>query len=188
MKNAINFLNKFTNGKTVLAIFVFTQALYFYILLISIPNVSKYATGMKLLDLKIFGYSSEYARLLLSQLGVIGRNAYLTQQLPIDMLYPFFFAVSSAILLIYFLRKKYSLENKIYLLVFVPFLAGICDYLENLGIITMLLSYPNLDDFIIKISSAFTLAKSLLTTLTYLLLLIALAIFLRNKKNISKTT
>ena len=72
-------------------------------LTITIPMVMSFSDGMKLLDMMPAGYSAEYVNTLLNTLGEQGRNAYLFQQIPVDMVYPFLFAVSYCLLFAYFL-------------------------------------------------------------------------------------
>ena len=55
----------------------------------------------------------------------------------------------------------------------IPVAAGVFDYFENLGIIGMLVSYPDLSPSIVLLSSVCTILKSLMTVLFYVLLLYA---------------
>jgi len=58
----------------------------------------------------------------------------------------------------------------------VPIIAGIADYLENIGIITMLNDYPDLSITQISTTNFFTLVKSLSTTLFFLILIIIIIV------------
>lgn len=56
----------------------------------------------------------------------------------------------------------------------IPIIVGIADYLENIGIITMLKSYPNLTEISVKTTSLFSLIKSMSTTAFFIILIIVL--------------
>jgi hypothetical protein len=52
------------------------------------------------------------------------------------------------------------------------------DYLENFGIITMILKYPDVSRVLVNTVSGFTLVKSMLSALFFIILIIVFAIFL----------
>ena len=82
-------IRKNLNGKKILMLFFLTSVIYAMMLLVTIPRVMNFSGGMKLLDMIPFGYSVQYVNALLKSLGEMGRNAYLYNQLPLDMIYPF---------------------------------------------------------------------------------------------------
>lgn len=162
-------------GKVLLALIVLTLAVYGHMIFVSIPAVSARAGGMQILDLMPVGYSPAYAAQLFERLGEAGRRAYLTEQIPVDLLYPFLFGVTFAWLLLYLMwrvspRRTWALGAAAMLL-----LAGLFDYAENAAIIAMLASYPDFSPGLVRWSSGFTIAKSCLTTLSVVLLLGVLA-------------
>ena len=108
-KKLRDFIKKNIDGKKVLILFILTNILYVIMLTITIPNVMSYAGGMKLLDMIPSGYTSEYVNLLLNALGNKGRHAYLFNQIPLDMVYPFLFGISSCLVLAYFLASENDL-------------------------------------------------------------------------------
>ncbi len=144
MKKTIHFLQERATGRTVLILFVITQVVYAAILLYTIPAVLKHVPDMKLFDMSPGGYSSEYAGDLLNAIGADGRQIYLTLQLPMDFVYPGLFAVTYTLLLTWLFDKGFAQESPVFYLAFVPAVAGLFDYLENIGIIMMLRSFPNI--------------------------------------------
>ncbi len=174
-------MNRFTkilesniSGKKVLGFFILTNAVYGFMLVITIPKTMEFSNGMKLLDMLPMGYNWDYVSKLFDTLGENGRHTYLTNQIPIDMIYPFLFGISYCLLLAYFLKKL----NRLYLpytyLCLLSLIAGITDYLENFGIITMLNSYPDLTQIATKTTNIFTILKSISTTIFFLTLIIIL--------------
>ncbi|MBD3327899.1 hypothetical protein GF340_01195 [Candidatus Peregrinibacteria bacterium] len=181
-----NTIHGYATGRNILILFIITQMLYAFMLMVTIPQVSEYAGDMVLFDLKPEGYSVDYAQGLLETLGEDGRDLYLTHQIPVDFLYPGFFAVTYMLLLSFIFKRVFSDDSWMQVLVFVPFLAGIFDYLENIGIIAMLTQYPDLPSAIVTLSSVFSVGKSTLTTLSFVLLFVAIGIWLY--QNLKKRT
>jgi len=174
-------LNKHSTGKTVFILFIITQAIYVLMFMVTIPNVMEYSNGMKVLDNQPTGYSSEYAHQLFDTLGEKGRSEYLFKQIPIDMIYPGLFALAYSLLLFYLFKKSFKLNKKIYILSLVPIVAGLFDYLENIGIIVMISIYPQFLSSIANITNIFSLAKSLFTTLFFVLLIVGVVTLIVKK-------
>jgi len=147
-------------------------------LLYTIPNVMSYANGMKILDLMPTGYSADYAKRLFDELGVAGRDYYLFRQIPLDMIYPFLYAVTYSLLLTYLFKKSFNPESKLLFLNIIPLFGGFFDYLENIGIIIMLASYPNFSVLLANVTNLFSLFKSISTTLFFILLIIEIVGFI----------
>ena len=165
-------------GKSVFYLFMVTNLVYGIMLLVTIPKVMSYSGGMKIFDMMPLGYSSQYANSLLGKLGIEGRNAYLFTQLPVDFIYPFLFGITYTLLLAYFLRRLGSLKDVYFYLCLLPIIAGVFDYSENFGIISMLISYPHSSEIVIQLTSCFTVLKSLITTLYFVVLIFVLMFFI----------
>jgi len=174
------------NGREVLLLFILTNMVYAIMVTFTIPKVMSFSGGIKLLDMMPGGYNAEYVNTLLNTLGENGRNAYLFIQLPVDMIYPFLFAVSSCLVLAYFLNKLTKLEGKLFYLCFIPLFAGAFDYCENIGIITMLNNYPNNSDLLSQATSIFSVLKTSFAV-TYFSILITLLIVLGIRKISAKS-
>ncbi len=142
----------------------------------SIPRVRSHGAGMPLLDMKPLGYDLDYVQALLDSLGPSGREAYLEVQLPLDMIYPFLFALTYCLLLAFFLRRLHWFEGPLFYGCLIPPAAGLADYLENMGIIRLLKSYPDLRPGDVAYTSLCSLIKSGLTTVYFLFLLGILAV------------
>ena len=71
------------------------------------------------------------------------------------------------------------MNSKVYYLGFVPILAGVFDYLENIFIIKMINSFPDLQMNTVKIASTLTILKSSFTIFFFVLLLMGFVLFLR---------
>ena len=169
------------NSKRVILLFVLTNIIYVIMLGITIPKVMSFSGGMKLLDMLPTGYTAEYVNSLLSALGEKGRDAYLFNQLPVDMIYPFLFGVSYCLILAYILNKLGKFESRLFYFCFLPLFSGLFDYLENIGIIAMLKSYPNNPVILSQITNVFSVLKSSFTTFYFIVLIIFIVMFGMNK-------
>ena len=179
-------LNKNISGKKVLSLFILTNVVYLYMLMVTIPKTMGFSNGMKLLDMLPTGYNKNYVNELFRALGENGREIYLTNQIPVDMIYPLLFGLTYTLLLAYFLKKLNKLKSPYTYLCLLPIFAGIADYLENIGIITMLKSYPDLTEISVNATNTFSVIKSTSTSIYFIILIIILIIlgikFVRRNK------
>lgn len=182
MNKFITYLQNYSNGKIVLLLFILTNLIYVSMLMYSLPLVSSYAPELVLFDMAPMGYSYSQAIELLTSLGIEGKNAYLSIQLPLDFIYPGLFAVSYSLLITWVLKHYHPKDSKFYFIAFIPILAGGFDYLENIAIIVMLNSYPDISENLVNISSAFTIVKSGATTLFFVILILAFISFFKHRK------
>jgi len=171
------------SGRVVLILFILTMAVFSLMIMSTIPKVERFASGIPLFDMSPSGYSYQQAISLLESLGEDGRNVYLFQQLPIDFIYPGLFAFSYALLLTWLFAKSFATNSKIFFLALVPVLGGLFDYLENIGIIIMINTFPNISRGRVGVVSTFTLLKSAFTTGFYILLLVGIISFIIRKIN-----
>lgn len=170
------FLEKNISGKKVLILFILTNAVYAFMLMVTIPKTMGFSNGMKLLDMLPTGYNQDYINELFATLGENGREIYLTNQIPVDMVYPLLFGLTYSLLLAYFLKKINKLKSPFTYLCLLPIIAAIADYLENIGIITMLNNYPDLSQTSMNATNYFSIVKSMTTTAFFVSLIITLLI------------
>ena len=167
-------LVKNISGKRVLLLFILANLIYVLMLTVTIPNVMGFSHGMKLLDMMPTGYDFEYVTALFNTLGQEGRDAYLYQQIPLDMLYPMLFGISFCLVTGYILNRLHQLRKPFLYLCLLPIIAGLFDYLENIGIVTLLINFPQIATNTVKITNIFSIIKSTSTTIYFLALIITL--------------
>ena len=180
MKTLSKFIIKNVSGKKVLGLFILTNLVYAFMLIVTIPKTMSFANGMKLLDMMPAGYDFNYVNTLFSALGNTGRDTYLTNQIPVDMIYPFLFGVSYAAVMAYFLNKINKLNTPFIYLSLLPIIAGIADYIENIGIISMLNNYPNFTETTVNTISTFSIIKSISTSVFFIALVVVLILVIIN--------
>ena len=64
--------------------------------------------------------------------------------------------------------------------------AGLFDYFENMFIVHILTSYPNVSELSVLLASSMTIGKSLLTTAFFVLLIIGVMLNMKKKWKPSK--
>lgn len=163
-------------GKKVLIFFLLSMAVYLTMLLVTIPRVMSFAGGMKILDMMPIGYDAEYVNELFLKLGEPGRQAYLYNQIPLDLVYPALYGIGFSLVLAWFLNRMGKLgSNWIYCLL--PVFAGVFDYCENFGIIAMLQVWPEIPANLVSVTNLFSILKSSLTSVYFIVLIIVIITF-----------
>ncbi len=146
----------------------------------------EFSKGMKLLDMMPTGYDWNYVNELFNTLGESGREIYLKNQIPVDMIYPLLFGLTYSLIFAYFLKKLGKLKPPFIYICYLPIIAGLADYLENFGIINMLNNYPNITDTMVNTTSVFSVLKSTSTSIFFIALIVILIIlgikFLKRNK------
>ena len=175
MTKVLHTLKQFASGKNVFILFIVTMTIYLLMLSYTIPMVESFAPNTAIFDLSPSGYSYQHATSLLKELGSEGRQVYLSRQLPLDFIYPGLFAISYSLLLHWLFSKSITGTSKLFYLAFTPILGGLFDYLENIAIIRMINSFPDVSINLIQTASTFTILKSIFTTFFFLLLFSGLA-------------
>ncbi len=155
-----------SNGKAAILFGLGAMIIYLVMVLGTLRYLTDFAMVLPF-DLRPAGYSQADAAVLLEALGEAGRQYYLTRQIPLDTLYPALLALT----LISTLRwRAVRFGPTLMTRIGEPLavMAAAFDYLENLGIVFMLLagaeSYPTL----IHAASMATILKSALTSVAIL--------------------
>ena len=176
----IGFMQGKASGKNVLMLFVVTMAVYLLMLLVTIPRVQGYAPDTALFDLSPTGYTHSQALTLLESLSHAGREAYLFPQLALDFVYPGLFAICYSLTLFWVYSKRVQPNSKLWYLAFLPALGGLFDYVENILIIQMITTFPDVAEGLVSASSGFTLLKSAFSTASFLLLGLGFVLLLKS--------
>ncbi|NMB78220.1 MAG: hypothetical protein GYA23_03915 [Methanomicrobiales archaeon] len=130
--------------------------------------------GVGLLDME-FLYSPDQAYAHLAAMGEAGRAFDLTHIIPLDMLLPFFYAMAFSLLITWLLHGWLPAKSPWHRLNVVPLVGGLCDYLENIGILTMLLAWPAELPDIARFTMAAGFFKFTLSAVSFLIIFSALA-------------
>lgn len=124
----------------------------------------------ELLDFQ-FGFSQEKAYEVLTHLGKEGRIFYSRMIWLLDFVFPLSYGIAAFSWIAYFLNKLPL--NKLYsILLFLPLTAMLFDWLENVGILLLLSSFPDLSAGIVGLSSNAGLVKWIASAASLLTILI----------------
>lgn len=166
-----NLIKRNLKGTTILIPFILAVVVYTIMMTVTIPKVMTYSGGMKILDMMPAGYDIAYVDSLLETLGEKGRNAYLYNQIPLDLIYPLLFGISLCLILAYVLKRLGKLESNWFYICLLPLFAALFDYCENIGIITLLKSYPNNANTLAQVTNVFSVLKSSFSTIMFVVLI-----------------
>lgn len=185
-------LQKTSSVKSISILFVVSHLILLSMMVFTFPAINN-QIGTKAFDLQTFGYSVSMAESIVNNLNPYTTQLYLFPQLTfLDLIYPLLLALLLSSLLFRMANNNSKLGSWI---VFIPFLAMIFDYLENICIILMISKSIEISTSFVFISSSFTVLKSLLTSIAWLAIFIYFIkwVILRikeksNKRSLSKPT
>ena len=114
-------------------------------------------------------------------LGEVGRDYYLTRQIPLDTLYPALLAMTLVSISSWFGLR---LPNTKLVRAGIAFSIGaaLFDYAENLGVVVMILSWPALPNALVYATSAASISKACMTVAALSTLLFLGGIWIRQPK------
>ena len=171
-----NLLSYPQNGSRILLFWCAAMLVYSLMVFGSLADIERIA-GIRAFDMRPTGYSFADALALISALGEEGRRLYLTVQIPLDTVYPALLAISSASTLCWLSQSFGSTARWYRAVAAVAHIAAIADYAENGLIVWMLKAGLDVPQSLVSAASLATLSKSVLSTVVFTTLLIALAEF-----------
>lgn len=137
-------------------------------------------------DMRPLGYGPQDAAALLEGLGAEGRSYYLTRQIPLDTIYPALLALT-LVAMICWLGRRIPNSRLVRIGVALSVGSALFDYVENLGIIAMIWSWPDASAPLVHAVSTATIFKSALTSFAVLLTLCMGFVWMRKPKRAPST-
>lgn len=157
-------------GRAAVCTGIIGAAIYLIMITVTLAHIEA-VSGHVPFDMRPVGYSPQDATELLGGVGVEGRQYYLQRQIPLDTLYPALLALTLIFAMRWF-GKRIANEQLERVGIILSVGAALCDYAENLGIVIMIQSWPDVSDSLVYASSAATISKSVLTTLAFFCLML----------------
>jgi hypothetical protein len=139
-----------------------------------IEQLQEITGGATILDMT-FTTSPQQVYAVLDALGDAGRAFDLTRIVPLDLVFPFAYALFLSVAISRVLTRWLPEDSPWILMNLVPVLAGTADYCENAGIITLLLTYPARLDPVALFTSTMYIIKFAFSALSVIALFAALA-------------
>ena len=188
-RNIHNKLERIASKKGITTLFLLSHTVLLLMMLFTFPRINA-KFGTQAFDLKTFGYSQSEATIMLRHLDQSTIDLYLFPQLfLLDVLYPILLALFLSTLIIRLSNLINVNQNYVFLNLFMlPFITMFIDYFENIMISLMITNPINVSPEVIKTASLFTQMKGGVTTLSWLVILILLGIWLVNKMKKKKHT
>lgn len=162
----LELLTKLATGKLIVVFILLVIAVNVFLLPAIYPS-------FETLDLQS-SYSPERAYQLIDSYGEEGRQYYALIELTLDLIYPILNALMFSTLTIYLFRRVFPPDSFWQKLPLLGPIVMIVDYLENVGIVTMLLSYPRRLGVVAWTANVFTATKFFLSYLELILIVIGL--------------
>jgi hypothetical protein len=167
------FLNRQATGRNIfiyLVIFIFFNAV---VLSWAGGRIEAISSGVGPIDL-LFSYTPDQAYEMVEAYGEEGRSFYAAIELTADVIYPLVIFLLFGSLLAYFTSRAFPADSPVQKFVALPVLGLVTDYLENIGIVSALLTYPSRLDTLVQFANVFTMLKWLSAGLTILLIVVGL--------------
>jgi hypothetical protein len=132
-----------------------------------------------MLDMTI-NYSPEDAYNLIGNYGKQAISYYLYVMEPFDVLIPALMGLFICVTCTVILRN--IVNNKYLTIIYVSSTLGcLLDYMENVGVITMLTNYPSKLVIVARITNLITMAKSILSTVNILIVCFSTLVYVFHK-------
>jgi len=152
INSLIWFADKHASGKKVL-LFLALQLVMGAVMFGVVQRFSLLAHGMLPLDVTFF-YGSETAIRFFAEVPSEAVQFYLQVASPLDLIFPALYSFSFALIVVW-LIKMLALRGHLYPqgLVLISFVVALFDYLENIGIVTMLHLNPAVPHLLVLVTS-----------------------------------
>lgn len=165
-----------------MVLFILAHSVLLTMMLFTFPRINE-VLGSPAFDLKTFGYSLTEASTMVAKLDQDTIDFYIFPQLfLLDVLYPVLLALFLCALI---LRLAGLVNNKfghvLGKLYFLPFIAMLIDYAENISIWKMITSKNELSTILVQAACSFTQLKGAVTTISWMAILILFVIWLKER-------
>ena len=177
MKKMIPFKLKHANGYASLI----TLIIFIVFVIFVLPNESQKSEALGLIsgpDTSFFYTANELYRIA-DAYGIIGRQFYIRQRFTFDIIWPVAYGAFLYINSIYFYKKN-KINKHIYLL-YLPIVAVVFDYLENIMTSIVMYRYPNQTIIIDHMAGFMTSLKWITLSASFVVLVYFIFIYSMNK-------
>jgi hypothetical protein len=141
--------------------------------------------GANLLDNRTSGYSPELAYDMISAYGSQGIKYHLMLAVA-DVFFPPTLAFFLLLAITYFYRPFFQSQPLTRWLTVLPIVYLISDYLENIGIVAMLLSFPTRTPSMARLANFMFMSKNLSSMITIVIILVGLGLRILQRQIVQK--
>jgi hypothetical protein len=145
-----------------------------------IGGLMKSGTGLEQpLDLMFFSTPAKIFAMI-ERYGEFGRPFYRNVELTVDIIYPIIYTLAYGLLLSWLFQRAFKPDSKIQRLNVMPMGMWLFDLLENLGIVTLLSTYPAQWTVVAWLTTIFTMVKWMFASASMLLILVGIVMAAKN--------
>ena len=181
MEKLTRLLNRLANWKTIVILILI--ALPFNLVIFPMRSARLQELSGKstpIIDV-MFAYTPAQVYELVPAYGEQGRQLYAVTELTVDLAYPILYNSLLSLLMAIIFRSAFSSGSQWQKLPLLPLASWLADYVENVGITIMLVSYPQELDALAWITSLFSTVKWTVGGACVILIVIGLAVLLVKK-------
>lgn len=149
---------KIAKGVNILLLTSICGLMMIFVMDKAIAELKRISGGVGPIDTQFF-YSVEKINYMLNAYGEEGRTFYMVVEGITGAVFPLIHGLLLSMLIINWFHKLQVEERVIQKLLCLPFFALVCDYLENILIITLLSSFPKISLLVVQLATLFTAAK-----------------------------
>lgn len=173
-----HWVNQTSTRTGITSLFILAHLVLFLMMIYTFPTINAQIGGPAF-DLRPFGYSLFEAQDILQKLDQKTINLYLFPQLfLLDILYPALLALFLSSLLLRLYRLLGRKNIRFFLL---PFIAMIFDYFENIIVALLITKSVSISEGMVQVASTFTILKGMFTSFSWILIVVLLVVWLREK-------
>jgi len=162
-------MQRLSTPRNILILLLITVVFAVLIMGIVQPQLLAASGGLPVLDMR-FTYTYDEALNLLTQLGEEGRHLYSVMQL-LDTVFPAAYGLSMALALGLLTARLFPNSHTHALVLLLPILAALLDYVENILVATQIAAFPDLSASIISVAAIVTALKWTFLSLGFVALL-----------------
>jgi hypothetical protein len=145
-----------------------------------IGGLMKSGTGLEQpLDLMFFSTPAKIFAMI-ERYGEFGRPFYRNVELTVDIIYPIIYMLAYGLLLSWLFQRAFKPDSKMQKLNVMPVGMWLFDLLENLGIVTLLSTFPAQLTAVAWLTTIFTMVKWMFAGASMLLIIIGLVMAAKN--------
>ena len=182
------FMARYSSFRSVLFLFVMSHLILILMMTITFPKIQM-DIGQKPFDLQSLGYSLDQAKSIVNALSPKGRRLYIFPQLLLfDVLYPLFLALFLSTLSYRLSKLMNNSRHVLPILIFLPFIAALFDYFENVMILGMITDSIQVTNLTVALSSWATRLKGGTTVLSWLAIAVLFVRYLNNRRKLQRKT
>lgn len=152
-----------------------------YILLnfiLGVPQLKQLSGGIGVID-STFNYSADKVYTMIEAYGPQGRKIHIALEV-VDFIFPLIYSLFFSLSVTLILRHMFPLNTFTQTICLLPLLIIVFEYVENIGVLAMLVSYPRRLEVLAVITNVATLLKTLVTVYSLFAVLAgALSYFLK---------